>query len=223
MAELVFLIGRSGSGKSTSIRNLNPEETVIINTDQKALPFPKFNLKYNEEKGNYLKTNDMSKVLEKLKEAHKNTNIKTVIIDTISRLGTDFIMSNAFRNEKGFDKWNRISGSIYDIINVINDKLREDVIVYIFAHPETVYDEAGFSKERILMPGKQLNNFVLESFSSIVLYTEVMSNPGQPNEYTFRTQTNNDTAKTPIDMFEERNIPNDLAKVSEAIREYYGI
>ena len=210
MAELVFVIGRSGTGKSTSIRNLKPEETVIINSDQKALPFRKFKELYNEEKGN------------KLKEAHKNPNVKTVIIDTISRLGTDYIMSNAFRAEKGFDKWNRMSGSIYDIINIINDKMREDIIVYVFAHPEVTYDEAGFSSERLLMPGKQLNNFVLESFSSIVLYTDVAKTPGKANEYFFRTVCNNDTCKTPIDMFEERLVPNDLIEVSKTIREYYG-
>jgi dephospho-CoA kinase len=222
MAELVFVIGRSGTGKSTSIRNLNPEETVIINSDQKALPFRKFKELYNEEKGNYLQTADTTRVVDKLKEAHKNPHVKTVIIDTISRLGTDYIMSNAFRTEKGFDKWNRMSGSIYDIINIINDKMRDDIIVYVFAHPEVSFDEAGFSSERLLMPGKQLNNFVLESFSSIVLYTDVAKTPGKANEYFFRTVCNNDTCKTPIDMFEERLVPNDLTEVSKTIREYYG-
>lgn len=223
MAELVFLIGRSGTGKSTSLRNLNADETIIINSDQKALPFRRFKENYNEEKGNYLQTADPAKVVEKLKEAHKNPKIKTIILDTISRVGTDFIMSNAFRAEKGFDKWNRMSASIYDIVNIINDKMRDDIIVYLFAHPEVTYDEAGFTSERLLMPGKQLNNFVLESFSSIVLYTEVVKTPGKSNEYFFRTECNNDTAKTPIGLFEERLIPNDLIEVNKAIREYYGI
>lgn len=223
MAELVFIIGRSGTGKSTSERNLDAESTIIINSDQKALPFRKFKELYNEGKGNYLQTSDPVKIIEKLKEAHKNPKIKEVIIDTISRVGTDYIMSNAFRTEKGFDKWARMTGNIYDIINIINDKMREDIIVYLFAHPETVYDESGFSSEKIMMPGKQLNNFALESFSSIVLYTEVVKTPGKSNEYYFRTECNNDTAKTPIDLFEERLIPNDLLSVSKTIREYYGI
>lgn len=223
MAELVFVIGRSGTGKSTSERNLDPEESVIINSDQKALPFRKFKELYNEGKGNYLQTSDPVKIIEKLKEAHKNPKIKEVIIDTISRVGTDYIMSNAFRAEKGYDKWSRMTGSIYDIVNIINDKMREDMIVYLFAHPEIVYDESGFSNERLLMPGKQLNNFVLESFSSIVLYTEVVKTPGKSNEYFFRTECNNDTAKTPIGLFEDRLIPNDLVEVSKTIREYYGL
>ena len=68
MAHLVFVVGKSGMGKSTSLRNLNSDETVIINTDQKALPFKKFQEKYNAEKGNYLKTSNVEEVVEKLKE-----------------------------------------------------------------------------------------------------------------------------------------------------------
>lgn len=223
MAQLIFVIGRSGTGKSTSLRNLNPDETIIINSDQKVLPFKKFKLNYNEAKGNYLQTADPIAITEKLKVAHKNPNIKTVIIDTISRVGTDYIMSNSFRAEKGFEKWSRMSASIYDIVNIINDKLRDDIIVYLFAHPEVTYDEGGFSTEKLLMPGKQLNNFVLESFSSVVLYTEVVKTPGKPNEYYFRTECNNDTAKTPIGLFEERLIPNDVVEVNKAIEDYFGI
>ena len=223
MGQLVFIVGKSGSGKSTSLRNLDPESTVIINTDQKALPFRNFKEKYNEEKGNYLKTSDVSTVLTKLKEVHKNKDVKTVIIDTISRLGTDFIMSPGFRAERGFDKWNKLSGAIYDLINIINDKLRDDIIIYLMGHPDTLVDDMGTQSHRLSMPGKQLDKFMLESFSSIVLYTEVVKNPGANNEYYFSTICNNNTAKTPIDLFEESLIPNDLTQVNKAIREYYDI
>jgi hypothetical protein len=223
MGQLVFVVGKSGTGKSTSLRNLNPDETVLINTDQKALPFKQFGLKYNEEKGNYLKTSDIHKVLEKLKEAHKNPNVKTIIIDTWSRIMTDAIMSPSFRSEKGFDKYGKFAANQYDLINIINDKLREDIIVYLFTHPETHYDESGFSTERIGVQGKMLEKFVPESFSSIVLYAEVTKTPGQPNKHLFRTINSNDTCKTPIEMFEGATVDNDLVEVNKAIREYYGI
>lgn len=222
MGQLVFVVGKSGTGKSTSLRNLNPDETVLINTDQKALPFKQFGLKYNEEKGNYLKTSDIHKVLEKLKEAHKNPNVKTIIIDTWSRIMTDAIMSPSFRSEKGFDKYGKFAANQYDLINIINDKLREDIIVYLFAHPETHYDESGFSTERIGVQGKMLEKFVPESFSSIVLYAEITKTPGQPNKHLFRTINSNDTCKTPIEMFEGATVDNDLVEVNKAIREYYG-
>jgi hypothetical protein len=223
MGQLVFVVGKSGTGKSTSLRNLNPDETVLINTDQKALPFKQFGLKYNETKGNYLKTSDTTEVINKLKESHKNPNVKTIIIDTWSRIMTDATMNTGFRAEKGFDKWSKMAASQYDLINIINDKLRDDIIVYLFAHPETHYDENGFSTERIGVQGKMLERFVPESFSSIVLYAEVRKTPGKPNEHLFRTINSNDTCKTPIEMFEGDVIPNDLVEVNKAIREYYSI
>jgi hypothetical protein len=207
MAQLVFLVGRSGMGKSTSLRNLNPEETVIINTDQKALPFRQFNQKYNEEKRNYRKTSDVNTVINTLMKVNKNENVKTVIIDTWSRIMTDAIMSQSFRSEKGFDKWSKMAASQYDLINIVNDSMRDDIIVYLFAHPETHYDEAGFASERIGVQGKMLERFVPESFSSIVLYAEIIKQPGQPNRHVFRTvSSGSDTCKTPLEMFEDSEV-----------------
>jgi ABC-type dipeptide/oligopeptide/nickel transport system ATPase component len=220
----VFLVGKSGMGKSTSLRNLNPDETVIINTDKKALPFKQFNLKYNEEKRNYRKTSDVTIVAATLKKVNELSNVKTIIIDTWSRIMTDAIMSQKFRSEKGFEKWGKFAASQYDLINFINDSMREDIIVYLLAHPETHYDESGFATERIGVQGKMLERFVPESFSTIVLYSEVIKTPGQPNRHIFRTiSSGSDTCKTPLEMFEEEAIDNDLVDVNKTIREYYSI
>jgi hypothetical protein len=224
MATLVFLVGGSGKGKSTSQRNLDSEESVIINTDQKPLPFKNFKERYNEEKRNYRKTSDVFKVIDTLKKVNDNPKVKTVTVDTWSRIMTDAIMNPAFRSEKGFDKWGKMAAAQYDLINYINDSMREDIIVYLIAHPETHYDESGFPVERIAVQGKQLEKFVPESFSSIVLYAEIIKSPGQPNRHVFRTiSSGNDTCKTPLEMFTEEKIDNDLVLVNQAIREYYGI
>lgn len=224
MAQLVFLVGKSGMGKSTSLRHLNPDETVIINTDQKALPFKQFNLKYNEDKRNYRKTSDVNIVIATLKKVNELQNVKTIIIDTWSRIMTDAIMSPSFRAEKGFDKWTKMASAQYDLINFINDSMREDIIVYLFAHPESHYDEGGFATERIGVQGKMLERFVPESFSTIVLYAEIIKQPGQPNKHVFRTvSSGSDTCKTPLEMFAENAIDNDLTIVNQAIREYYSI
>tara|TARA_R110000868_G_scaffold281739_2_gene542009 strand:+ start:519 stop:1193 length:675 start_codon:yes stop_codon:yes gene_type:complete len=224
MGQLVFLVGKSGSGKSTSLRNLNSDETVIINTDQKALPFKNFRLNYSEEKRNYRKTSDVSIVLATLKKVNELPNVKTVIVDTWSRIMTDAIMNPGFRAEKGFDKWGKMAAAQYDLINFINDSMREDIIVYLIAHPETHYDDAGFSSERIGVQGKMLEKFVPESFSTIVLYAEIVKMPGQPNKHVFRTvSSGNDTCKTPLEMFEENEVDNDLVNINETIREYYSI
>ena len=224
MAQLVFLVGKSGMGKSTSLRNLNPDETVIINTDQKALPFKQFNKKYNEDKRNYRKTSDVAIVLNTLQKVNKLENVKTVVIDTWSRIMTDTVMSQKFRAEKGFDKWSKMAANQYDLINFINDSMRDDIIVYLMAHPETHYDDSGFASERIGVQGKMLERFVPESFSTIVLYTEIIKAPGKPNRHVFRTiSSGSDTCKTPLEMFEEDNIDNDLVNVNNSIREYYSI
>lgn len=223
MGKLVFIVGKSGMGKSTSLRNLDPSKTFIMNTDQKPLPFKKFEEKYSEEKGNYKKSSNIDEVINALKDVHKNKpEVKTFIIDTWSRIMTDHVMSKSFRASKGFEKWGKFSGGMYDLMNIINDKVRDDLHVYLFAHPEVHYDDAGFGIERVAVQGKQLERFVPESFSSIVLYCEVKRAPGQPNEHVFRTTTNgSDTCKTPIDMFEEEHISNDLSIVDKAINEYY--
>lgn len=224
MAQLVFLVGKSGMGKSTSLRNLNHDETVIINTDQKALPFKNFSARYSEEKRNYRKTSDISIVISTLQKVNTLPHVKTVIVDTWSRIMTDTVMSQSFRAEKGFDKWSKMAAAQYDLINTINDVMRDDIIVYLLAHPETHYDDAGFSSERIGVQGKMLERFVPESFSTIVLYAEIVKTPGQPNRHVFRTvSSGNDTCKTPLEMFEESLIDNDLVEVNNTIREYYSI
>lgn len=222
MGKLVFIVGKSGMGKSTSARNLDADKTVIINSDQKDLPFPKFRSKYNEEKGNYLQTSNVDEVISKLKEVQANKEITTVIIDTWSRMMTDGVMAPSFVKNKGFEKWGNFSFSHYKLINIINEKLRDDLVVYLFCHPETVYDESGFPRMEIAVQGKQIKKFFPESFSSIVLYAEAVKSPGNPVQYVFRTVTGgDDTCKTPMGMFEEDNIDNDLTIVNSAIQEYY--
>lgn len=224
MAILTFVVGRAGSGKSTSVRNCDPETTVVINSDQKALPFKSFKKDYNEEKGNYLQTSDIKQIKNFLKDIHKNKpKVKTVVIDTWSRIMTDSVMSSSFRNApNGMQAWSNMAFENYDLLNVINEKLRDDIIVYLFCHPETVYDETGMSQEQIAVQGQQLKKFVPESFSSIVLYTQLSQEPGKGMSYGFRTVTNgNDTCKSPIGMFGKEVVDNDLTKVSATIREYY--
>lgn len=233
MATLVYVVGRSGSGKSTSIcpidqvgiKGLDPKSTVIVNTDQKPLPAPRFTELYGEDKGNYYKTNDTLEVIENiLKPCHKKENVKSIVIDTWSRLQTDTVMSARFRKRAGFDKWAEFAGAQYDLLNIVNDKLRDDIIVYLFAHPETTFDEDGFPQERIAVQGQQLKKFVPESFSSIVLYAEPSKMTGQGVKFGFRTiNSGADTCKSPIGLFEDDFIANDLGLVDESIRSYYNL
>ena len=223
MAKLVYIVGDSGSGKSTSCRNLDPSSTVIINSDQKDLPFKKFKEKFNEEKRNYKKTSNASEIKSLLLKVNDLPHVKIVIIDTFTRIMTDYVMNDKFRAQKGFEKWTHLSGDIYDIINIINDQLRDDIVVYAFCHPETTVTEDGQLLKRIATQGKQLERFVPESFSTIVLYSDIKTIPGKKPEFKFRTVANGkDTCKTPIEMFEEDLIDNDLVLITQKINEYYG-
>lgn len=224
MGRLVFVLGRSGRGKSTSLRTLNPEETLIINADQNGLPFKQFALNYNEQKGNYIETSNINTVVSKLKEAHNNSKIKVIVIDTLSRIMTDYVQDEKFRKSKGFDKWDELASDVYNIINIINDKLRNDIVVYVLAHTEVRSGESGFPEEKLVVQGKKLERYTLESFSKVVLYAEIIKNHGQKNSYMFRTvSSGEDSCKSPIDMFDKDYINNNLAEVDKSIREYYGI
>lgn len=224
MAYFVPIVSRSGTGKSTSGRNLNPETTYWANCDNKPLPFEKAREKYNEEKGNYITSSSPQEVRDFLKKAHKDEKIKEVIIDTASHIMTNFVMSKAFRKQKGYDKWTDLSGNIYDIIDIINTKMRDDIIVYVMFHPEESINDEGQSIRRIAVQGKQLEKVSIESFASVVLFSRVEKLPQQPAKYLFETQTDGiSTAKTPMGMFDEDEIDNDLVIVSQRIREFSGI
>lgn len=222
MAKLVYIVGKSGSGKSTSIRNFNPLETVVINSDAKSYPFKGFEKNYNDVNKNYLRTSDVKLITKVLTSLNDRKEVKRVVIDTWSRTMTDHVMGQNFRKDSGFDKWAQMSGMQYDLISLINNSLRDDLIVYLFAHPESYFNDIGLLSEKISTPGKQLEKLVPESFSSIVLYTEVSVMVGKDPEFMFRTKTNGaDTCKTPMSMFEATVIPNDLNEVEHIIRAYY--
>lgn len=222
MAKLVFILGRSGTGKSASIKEFNPSETVLVNADANPYPFKGFEKNYNKANKNYIETSHTPTILAVLKSLNDRPEVKRAVIDTWSRTMTDFVMSPDFRKKLGHDKWADLSGGQYDLFRIINNELRKDLIVYLMAHTETYFNDVGLLCEKVAVQGKQLEKFWPESFSSIVLYTEVKSAPGMDPEFYFRTKNSGaDTCKTPIGMFEDALVPNDLNYVEKIIRQYY--
>lgn len=130
-------------------------------------------------------------------------------------------MSEGFRSQNGFTKWENMAADQYRLINIINDKMRDDLIVYMFAHPVSEYDEMGEKRQKIAVQGKMLEKQVPESFSSIVLYTDVFKDNDNV-KYRFSTENDGtDTCKAPFEMFEDKYIENDLALVNQAIKDYF--
>ena len=119
MANLVIVCGKSGSGKSTASRNLDPKSTFYVNSDQKALPFKGWKKNYSKENKNYSKVSSLVETCNILKAIPERApHIKTVVVDTINRMMTDKVMGE--RHVKGFEKWTQLSGGIYDIFTIIN-------------------------------------------------------------------------------------------------------
>lgn len=205
MGTVVFILGRSGTGKSYSMREFKPDEIGVINVQGKILPFR------NGAKFLTADTDDATKVLQALKNLAKSR--KTIVIDDFQ-----YLMANEFMRrstERGYDKFTEIARHAWDVVDAVRD-LPNDVIVYILCHTDT--DNEGV--ERLKTIGKMLDEkIVLEGMSTIVLKTNVSD-----GTYTFLTQNNGkDTVKSPAGMFPAYAIENNLKYVDEKIRNYYGI
>lgn len=227
MAEVALIMGPSGSGKSTSIRNLNPEETFIINTLGKTLPFKGSSKSYTvwdkerNPKGNMIKNSNSSVVVKWLEHIDKNVpTIKNIIIEDNTHLSSMEYIRRI--KENGWEKFNDIASNMVGIIDKAKS-LRDDIIVYILHHVKEEGDGILEDKTTKAMTlGKLVEEKMssYESFFTIVLLAQKKKTESGI-EYGFLTNDANSTAKSPLGMFEETFIANDLSIVKEAIRCFY--
>ena len=199
----VFILGNSGTGKTTSLRNFKSDEILYINVAKKPLPF---RAKFSEtvEGDSYVQ----------IAKAINATQKKVVVIDDCQ-----YLMANEFMrrsSEKGYDKFTEIAKNFWTLVNSANNDLAKDVIIYFLAH--TDISDAGQEKMKTI--GKMLDEKIcVEGMVSVVLKTAV-----KDGQYTFCTQNNgHDTVKSPLGMFDTFEIPNDLKAVDTIIREYWGL
>lgn len=216
MAKVIGIIGESGSGKTTSFRNLDPKDVLYIDCDGKGLSWKGWRNQYNAENKNYINCDDAELVLKYLHAINDNPdkfqNVKVIIIDTLNAL----MIADEFRRmkEKGFDKWQDLAQAVYHLICYANN-MRNDLTVIFTAHTQTDHDENGYMFTRIKTSGRKLDKICLESKLTTVLLAR--SNNG---EFGFETVANNSTAKTPMGAFEEQFIPNDIVQVLKALEDY---
>jgi nicotinamide riboside kinase len=222
MAIGTLVIGDSGTGKSTSVETLNPEDTFIINVQGKPLPFKNKYTKTTTPKEGNLYVTDDAKIIKSLLQfiSANRPEIKHVVIDDNQYASANEFMRRA--EEKGFDKFTSIAKNIWSTAEVLKE-LRDDLIVFILHHSEEATDSAGSRYKKAKTIGKLVDDKItLEGMYTIVLYTDVQKNDDKQIEYKFVTQnTGNTTAKSPKGMFDELYIPNDLKLVSDKINEYY--
>jgi hypothetical protein len=213
MARIIGIMGESGSGKTTSMRNLDPKTTYYIDCDKKGLSWKGWKKQYNTDTKNYKVTDDQAVVLSLLAGINdKCPNIKTVIVDTLNGIMVADEMRRS--REKGYDKWLDLACSVYNIIDYALT-MREDITVIFVCHSQTVRDDSGYMFTSIKTNGQKLSKIGLETKFPIVLHAKVID-----GQHVFETVANFSTAKTPMGMFAEKIIPNDIAEVLKAVEEY---
>ena len=204
MATAVLIMGESGSGKSASLRNFAPNEISVFNVTSKPLPFKQGKTKIPKiDNATYT---DIANALAK-------PNKRAYMIDDAGYLLSFEMFKRA--NETGYGKFTDMAKNFFDMLDFINTQLPSDVIVYITMHTE---DDSEMHKVKVKTIGKMLDqNLKIEGLFSIVLRA-VQTEDG----YKFVTRDDMvSTAKSPIGMWEEDMIDNDLKAVDTTIREYY--
>ena len=216
MSIATVIMGLSGSGKSTSLRNLDPEKTILIQAIKKPLPFRSTEWKAwdkTTKTGSIAVTDSAKNICTAIEKAKENGK-EIIIIDDFQ-----YVMANEFMRrsaERGYDKFTEIAKGAWDVFNAAMNA-PDGIRVYLLTHVQTDdYGQGG----KLKTIGKMLDEkIVLEGMVSIVL----RSMRSDAN-YSFRTQSDGtDTVKSPIGLFDSELIENDLKMVDDKICEYYGV
>lgn len=212
MAIPVFVIGRSGSGKTYSIKNFKADEVGVISVEKGRLPFKTDIKTVKIPKDFTVNTNAQLNAAKYawIEMVITKSKAKSIIIDDSQYLLVNELFDRS--KEKGYDKFTDIAVNFRNLVHFVNDMPDEDKIVYFLHHSEA--DTDGREKAKTI--GRMLDEkLTLEGCFDIVLYCQ---------DHKFYTQAEGmSTAKTPEDLFDDVEIPNDLKAVDKAIREYYGL
>ncbi len=215
MALPVLVIGRSGSGKTYSLKNFGADEVGVISVEKGRLPF-KSDIKVikipktfdgADQKQSYATLNAAKYAWVMM--AIRSAKAKAVVIDDSQYLLANELFDRAY--EKGYDKFIQMAVNFRNLVHFINDLEDDEKIVYFLHHSELDAD----GREKVKTIGKMLDEkLTVEGCFDIVLYCQ---------DHKFFTQANGQsTAKSPEGLF-DLEIPNDLKMVDAAIREYYGM
>lgn len=224
MSNTTLILGLSGTGKSTSLRNLDPKTTFIINVLNKPLPFRGYKSTYKPIKristgdepyadngGNYYASDDYSKIMAVIGAIDRHRpDITTLVVDDFQ-----YLMCNEFMRrvgEKGFDKFNDLALHAWSVIQSLT-VTRDDLYCFVLTHSDA--DANGLMKCKTI--GKMLDDKItLEGMFTICLHSLVVD-----SEFKFLTQNDGShIAKSPLTMFPDRYIDNDLAQVIKLMKDY---
>ena len=215
MSNAVLILGESGCGKSTSIRTLPPQETMIINVIGKPLPFRGAKINYTkllpDGTGNYYSSDNHASIIKLVNGVNeKRLDIKYLVIDDFGYTITNSFMRKS--SQRGYDKYNDIGREAFDILEVVSG-LRDDLFVFVMMHTEI--DNQGRYKPKTV--GKMIDQYICVEGKFTYVFHALVSE----GKYNFLT--NNDgqhMAKTPMGMFDKLFIENDLLYIVNKMKAY---
>ena len=225
MANAVIILGKSGTGKSSSIKTLNPKDTIILNVLGKKLPFKGSSSLYNKDNKNLFRVDDYTQTISMLNTIDKNaTHIHNVILEDCIYIMRKEYFKRA--KETGYGKYTELAMHFQQIISTI-ENMREDINVFLILHSEDVQSDKTTISYKVSTIGQLLDSqYNPVEVVPMVLYSSVKYDDKGIASYGFYTHRFMDgmieiPAKTPEGMFEEDFIPNDLGYVVDKMNEYY--
>lgn len=218
MSRVIGVMGESGSGKTTAMRNLDPKKTFYIDSDKKGLNWKGWRKAYSADNMNYWSSDSFSVVsglLNKINTEEKFRHIKYVVIDTLNGLMVaEEMRILAMQSGDKRSAWSDLAQNGWAIVNQALT-MRDDLTVIILCHSETVSDDNGIIKTRIKTNGRKLEKLVLESKMTTVVWAV-----RQDGKYKFILSADGSTCKVPMNAFDTDECENDITIVLKALEDF---
>ena len=218
MAKVIGVMGESGAGKTTAMRNLPNKSTFYLDCDKKGLNWKDWKKQYNENLKNYIKSDSFSTVatmLDRINTEDTFKNIKFIVIDTLNGLMVaEEMRILAMQSGDKRSAWSDLAQNGWAIINKAL-AMRDELTIIILCHSETISDDNGIIRTRIKTNGRKLEKLVLESKMTTVIWSV-----RQDGKYKFILSADGSTCKVPLGAFDQDECENDIMLVIKALEAY---
>ena len=209
----IAIVGKPGTGKTTGVKYLNPDQTLYVNADGKDLTWKGAKQQYNAERKNHYKISSFEKIQKAFEYANKTPEIKNFIFDTANAVMNDIEMK---QNSIGFKGWLDLAQNMYELLKPNQEICREDLFVFVLFHEGT--DDQNV--RRIVSNGRKLEKINLEGLFNNVFFTKVEFQDNKP-EYKLIVEYDGGSASKSVDgLFDTSEIPNNYQMIVDAIKKW---
>ena len=217
-SRVIGVMGESGSGKTTAMRNLPPELTFYIDSDKKGLNWKGWRKQYNTDSKNYWASDSfsiVSGILQKINKEEQFKHIRYVVIDTLNgMMVAEEMRILAMQSGDKRSAWSDLAQNGWSLINMCLE-MRDNLTVIILCHSETISDDNGIIRTRIKTNGRKLEKLVLESKMTTVVWSV-----RQDGKYKFILSADGSTCKVPMGAFQTDEVDNDIMLVIKALEDF---